>query len=100
MIGAYKYIFNRQYALESSIMMKKVVPAPFQFDFAFKFFYLNTYWAGLAFRTQDAVSLLLGAIVNKRYFIGYSYDYNISDIRKYNIGSHEIMVGYRFNSLK
>ncbi|MDE5894578.1 MAG: type IX secretion system membrane protein PorP/SprF, partial [Muribaculum intestinale] len=42
---------------------------------------------------NDAVALLLGACF-KNFFVGYSYDYPISDIAKASSGSHEIWLGY------
>jgi type IX secretion system PorP/SprF family membrane protein len=49
--------------------------------------------AGLAYRTQDAVSLLLEAQV-KGFTLGYSYDYATSAIMRASSGSHEVWVGY------
>jgi len=49
---------------------------------------------------MDAVALLVGYIFNKRIYAGYAFDFNLSVIRGYNYGSHEIMLGYRFNTLK
>jgi hypothetical protein len=31
---------------------------------------------------------------------GYSYDYSITTIRKYNSGTHEVMLGIRFQAAK
>lgn len=49
--------------------------------------------AGLGYRHNDAVSLMLGAEI-KGIFVGYSYDYHISEISKASSGSHEIFAGY------
>lgn len=50
--------------------------------------------AGVGYRYNDAVSLILGAEY-KDFFIGYSYDYSISEISKASNGSHEIWAGYK-----
>jgi type IX secretion system PorP/SprF family membrane protein len=100
LIGAYNYIFNRKYALESSVNIRGVSPAPIQLDFNVKAIYRKIGWFGVSFRTQDAISFLGGYIFNNKIYIGYSYDYNISPLRKYSTGSHELMFGYRFNPLK
>ena len=55
--------------------------------------YNKLFTAGLGYRYNDAVSLMLGA-ETKGIFIGYSYDYHISDISKASSGSHEIVAGY------
>ncbi|MBR1935467.1 MAG: type IX secretion system membrane protein PorP/SprF [Muribaculaceae bacterium] len=48
---------------------------------------------GVAYRHKDAVSLMIGAEF-KNFYIGYSYDYPISDIRRATSGSHELFVSY------
>ncbi len=49
---------------------------------------------GVGYRHNDAVSAMIGAEY-KDFFLGYSYDYPISDISKASSGSHEIFAGYR-----
>lgn len=49
---------------------------------------------GIGYRLDDAVSALVSAEY-KDFFLGYSYDYPISDISKASSGSHEIFAGYR-----
>lgn len=55
--------------------------------------YNKLFTAGLGYRYNDAISLMLGAEI-KGIFIGYSYDYHTSDISKASSGSHEIVAGY------
>ena len=50
--------------------------------------------AGVGYRINDAVSLILGAEF-KNFFLGYSYDYATSAISRVSNGSHEIWGGYR-----
>ncbi len=50
---------------------------------------------GVAYRYNDAISLMLGANY-KGFFVSYSYDYATSEISKASSGSHEIFVGYNF----
>lgn len=57
-------------------------------------------WAGLSYRTGDAIAMLLGANITKQLRIGYSYDYSLSALQDFNTGSHEIMLGYDFNYSK
>lgn len=55
--------------------------------------YKKLFTAGLSYRYNDAVSIMLGAEI-KGIFIGYSYDYHLSDISKASSGSHELVAGY------
>jgi len=98
--AGYMYYINRDFALEPTLIMKKVAPSPYQLDFNVRGFYRNMLWAGLSFRTKDAVSILLGYTHEKKIQIGYSYDIGVTKIRKFNSGSHELMINYRFSPIK
>jgi type IX secretion system PorP/SprF family membrane protein len=100
LLGAYTYIFNRTWSAEASTIFKAVTPVPVQMDINARLIYQKTAWFGISFRTQEAISVLAGYIFSKRIFVGYSFDYNLTAIQQYSLGSHEIMIGYRFNSLK
>ena len=54
------------------------------------------FWGGFSYRTDDAVAVMVGVTLLKKLNIAYSYDYSITTIRKYNQGSHEIMLNYNF----
>lgn len=51
-------------------------------------------WAGVAWRHDDAVALLLGAEFSN-IFIGYSYDRAVADVSRRGRGSHEVWGGYK-----
>jgi hypothetical protein len=57
-------------------------------------------WGGLSYRLKDAISVLLGYIYDEQFYFGYAYDIGTTDLRKFNSGTHEIMIGYRFNDIK
>lgn len=50
--------------------------------------------AGIGYRWNDAVSIMAGAEF-KDFFVGYSFDYPTSALRKASAGSHELVAGYR-----
>ena len=81
-------------------MIKGTAPRQLQFDFNARVIYMDMVWAGLSFRSNDALSFLIGYTYDNKIYIGYSYDFTVTDLRKYNSGTHEIMVGYRFNDIK
>jgi hypothetical protein len=58
------------------------------------------FWGGLSFRMKDAVSILLGYNYDDKFSFGYAYDMGVNGLRKFNTGSHELMIGYRFNDIK
>lgn len=92
MAGGNIPIKNTLFELQPSMLVKT--------DFTFttaeitaRLLYNRFIYGGLAYRYNDAVSLLLGAYY-KNFFAGYSYDYPTTDIAKASSGSHEIWLGY------
>jgi type IX secretion system PorP/SprF family membrane protein len=57
--------------------------------------YNKKFYGGLAYRYQDAVSILAGMYI-KNLHIGLAYDISTSKLTSYNSGSIEVMVGYCF----
>lgn len=98
--GGYKYYFNRDWAAEPNFVLKKVWPAPFQVDLNARVWYRNMIWGGISYRTQEAISILMGYIWDRKIYIGYSYDLVLNPLGAHNFGSHELMLGYRFNDIK
>ena len=93
--GGYKYQLNEKIDIEPSFLVKVLSPIPVQLDMSAKVIYRNEIWMGLSFRTNDALSVLLGYNYKQRLYFGYSYDFTTSGLRKHSSGTHEIMVAYR-----
>jgi len=69
--------------------------AAFQLNISALVEYNKKFYGGLAYRLQDAVSILAG--VNfKGFRIGVAYDICTSSLAKYNSGSVEVMLSYCF----
>ena len=56
----------------------------------------DVFWAGAAYRYNDAVAAIIGFQATQQFKVGYSYDFTLSKLQKYNSGSHEIMLNYIF----
>ncbi len=98
--GGYKYEIDRDFTVEPSVIIKVTSPKAFQFDLTARVIYREMFWGGLSFRMKDAVSILLGYNYDDRFSFGYAYDMGVNGLRKFNSGSHELMIGYRFNDIK
>ena len=48
----------------------------------------------MIYRSDDALGLSLGIQLKERFTIGYGYDFSIKGLRKYNSGSHEVMLSF------
>ncbi len=83
--------------IEPSIMFKSsdMVFKSFQVDLTGRVYYKDDYWLGLSYRTGDAIVMLAGLKVD-RFYIGYAFDFTMSEIRSYTYGTHELTVMARF----
>jgi len=104
--GGYRYILTKNLMLEPFVMLKYMYPAIPQVDVSVKATYRNRQWGkkeawgGITFRSSDAIALFFGYNHNGKYFVGLSYDYSFTDIRKFNVGTYEVMVGLKFDDIK
>lgn len=96
----YNFKMNETVTLQPSALIKYVDTAPVQVDFSVKATFQEKYWAGLAYRSEDAVSMLLGIDLTQSLTAAYAYDYTLSDLNEGSKGSHEIMVGLRLGMKK
>ena len=93
-LGTYYSVFKEK-DTEISVLLKKTSSTNIQFDLNTKINLGDYFWTGISYRQKESASLLFG-LEYKELMIGYTYDYLISDISSYSIGSHEFFVGYRF----
>jgi type IX secretion system PorP/SprF family membrane protein len=94
---------------EPSFLLKTTEEMVAQVDFNLKLYFKEDYWAGISYRTGggtnikeepiegvgSSIIIMAGARVDK-FFFGYAFDYTLSSIGKYSIGSHEIMLAVKF----
>lgn len=95
--GAKISLQGDDWILEPSAMIKSsdMLFKSFQADITARVYYMNDYWAGLSYRTQDAMILLLGFTYDRFHF-AYAFDFALTDIRKHSYGSHEISFAVKF----
>jgi type IX secretion system PorP/SprF family membrane protein len=94
-MGGHRFDMSGDLEFEPSFMAKGTELGFIQADLNLKLIYKEFYWAGISYRTQSSVGLLIGAKAKKVY-IGYAFDYNLSDIQKYSFGSHELNIAIKF----
>ncbi len=94
LIGGYIHRFNETFTLEPSFLLKIPTASKPQLDLNARLYYKSDYWAGLAYRTGNAMIFFLGARFD-RYFVGYAFDYNFNPLMKHTYGSHEFMAAMK-----
>ena len=66
---------------------------PLSIDLNTNFIYKNKIEAGLSYRYNSSFSALFAIFISKKYRVGYSYDYNLTDFGG-NLSSHEIILRF------
>lgn len=101
--------YNRHYYLSSgiileadkytrfvpSIMLKYVQNTPVSLDLNLKVSHEDKFWYGCSFRMLESVNVFAGLGFAKRYSVSYAFEWSITKIRKYNYGTHEVILGMR-----
>ena len=95
LLAGYYYSISNKIAIEPSLLVKIPTSSKAQLDINAKVFYKDNYWAGLSYRTGNAMVVYFGARFD-RYYVGYGFDYNFSPIGKQTYGSHEFMAAVKF----
>ena len=79
------------------IFFKTVQNAPVRWDLGVKMVYNENFWGGLSYRNQDALVGFFGLRIFQNALLSYSYDFALTEFNGQQSGTHEIILGYRFN---
>jgi len=95
--GGYKFELAPDWTLEPSAFLKSsdMFSRSFQADITARVYFRNDYWAGLSWRTNDALIVLAGFKYDRFHF-GYAVDIALTDIRRQSFGTHEITLAVKF----
>jgi len=94
-ILGYNFRFEKKKIdFQPSVLLKYTNPVPLQWSGMAKVTYDNKYWVGLIYRSDDAFGVSLGLQLKERFTLAYGYDFSVKGMRKYNSGSHEVMLSF------
>ncbi len=100
LIGGYVLPLNNDIIFKPSVYSKYVKGAPLSYDITANFLFREKLWAGVSYRSGDAIGIITQIELFEQLRVGYAYDIGISQMRKASSGSHEIMLNYFFSSKK
>ncbi len=86
----------------------KEVATPTEFDIDASLFFFNTFWVGLSYRSafeallsdkssHDSVDIWMALFMKNGLRIGAAYDFSLTQIQNYSVGSIELLIGYDFD---
>lgn len=88
LMGGYDFEIRRDIILTPSTLIKVAENGKIQADINGKFFYQQSYWAGLGYRTGHSIIVMAGVSIDKLIF-GYAFDIGLNSIMKHSFGTHE-----------
>ncbi len=69
-------------------------------DYSLKALIQEKVWAGLTYRDVESAIGMLGFNINERFSVSYSFELSVGDFRRFDDGSHELVLAARLNNLK
>ena len=95
--GGVKFPLSSDWIFEPSAFIKAsdMFFKSFQVDLTTRMYYKDDYWAGLSWRTNDAIIVMMG-LKYDRFYIAYAFDFTLTDIRKQSFGTHEVTLAVKF----
>jgi type IX secretion system PorP/SprF family membrane protein len=94
--GGYVFTINRMLKIKPNALLKFLDDRPVEFDLNANLLLDEVLWVGLSYKSSNAIALLTQIQVTDQFQFGYSYQVATGPINAVAVGSHELMVNYRF----
>ncbi|WP_008634986.1 PorP/SprF family type IX secretion system membrane protein [Bizionia argentinensis] len=98
LIGGYVFTVNPNLKLKPAVLAKAVTGSPLAIDVSANALLYDTVTFGLAYRLDATVSAMAGFQISDNIMVGYSYDYDTTELGNYNNGSHEIFLRFELGT--
>lgn len=96
--AAYRLALAEDWAVFPQLWFKKAGPVPPSLDAQVRVRYADRVWGGVQYRFQDSMGVVLGWAFSSVLTLSYAYEYPLSSISSVATGSHEVLLGFRFNN--
>ncbi len=93
-MAGYVFDLGSDVKFKPATLLKMVEGAPLQADVSANFMFIDKLVVGVAYRWSAAVSSMVGFQISNALYMGYGYDWETTNLNKYNSGSHEIFLRY------
>ena len=96
LVGGYLFRLSEDFELLPAMLIRSNPGNITQLDLNCTAIFREKIWLGTTVRTNGNLSTILQMQVNPQIRLGYSYGYEISELRNYQQGSHEVILIYSF----
>ncbi len=94
--GGYLWNLAQGIKLKPSTLIRYQPATGLQADLSANLIIKDIIWAGLSYRSNDAITGSFEVLPTPQWRLGYAYDLGISRLTPYHFGSHEVMLQYEF----
>lgn len=98
LMGGHFFTIHRHYIIEPSLLFKMNELGNVQFEANSRLYYQEMYWGGLSYRTgaEGGSIILMGGVKMDKFFVGYAFDYTLSNLMRHTYGTHEFIAAVKF----
>ncbi len=98
--GGYVFTLSHAVKMEPQVLARYAGNSnyglPFNADMNVSFFFYERLMLGATYRTDKSLEGVAYVQLTSNIYVGYSYDYTLSQLRGFNKGTHELTLGYDF----
>lgn len=98
--GGYVWDFDQYWNFKPSLKTKYVKGMPPSVDINISAAYQERIIGGISHRIGDAIGLMIQLQAYKYLWVGYGFDFSITNIRHHNYGTHEIALFFDFDIME
>ena len=94
--GGYVFTLNRVLKLKPNFLFMMIDNRPVEFDLNASLLFDEVLWFGLSYKSSSQIAMFTQFKINDQLQFGYSYTIAMGPIKTVELGSHEVMLNYRF----
>ncbi len=94
--GGYVFTINPMFKIKPNFLFKLVDDRPVELDVNAHLLFDEVLWVGMSYKFSNAFTLMSEIQVTDQFRFGYAYSVTTGLLRTAELGSHEILINYRF----
>lgn len=98
--GGYVFTLNRMLKLKPNFLLKIMDGRTVEFDVNANMLFDEVLWFGVSYKSSKTVAMLTELQISDQFRFGYSYQITAGPLRVADLGSHEVLLNYRFKYFK
>jgi len=93
------FVLSPNLVVKPSVLIRYTQNAPLNYDVNTSVLFQKVFWLGVSYRSsissfkEASLVLITEYNISQSFRIGYSYDFNLGAIKRFNSGSHEVFLG-------